>query len=145
MTEVLENTQTAANIKWVDICQVSDLVEYSGVCAILPAYLPASVSSTSLPLQSPINSQIALFYLPKEQAVYTVSNWDPIGKANVIYRGIVGSIKNELMVASPLYKQHFSLISGVCFEEPAVALNVYPSRIDQDKVQIAVNQVTATQ
>ena len=50
--------------------------------------------------------------------VYAIGNHDPASGANVLARGIVGDIGGELVVASPIYKQHFSLITGRCLEEP---------------------------
>jgi len=91
------------------LCKTSDLVANSGVCA------------------RHNDRQIALFYLPDtEQQIFAVDNWDPLGEANVMSRGIVGSIGEELVVASPLYKQHFSLITGQCLEEESVSIAVIP-------------------
>lgn len=107
---------------WHNVCDIDDLVENSGVCALVEG------------------KQIAIFHLSSEpEQLYAVSNYDPVGKANVISRGIVGSIDDEPIVASPLYKQHFSLIDGRCFEESA-ALTVYPARIEGRQVQL---QLTA--
>lgn len=86
------------------LCEKKDLVINSGVCAL------AQINGQS--------QQVALFYLPDtEQQVYAIHNWDPLGRANVLSRGIIGSIDDELVVASPLYKQHFSLTTGQCLEE----------------------------
>ncbi len=72
------------------------------------------------------DEQVALFLVPHtEQKVFAVQNWDPIGQANVISRGIVGDVKGELCVASPLYKQHFNLETGQCIEKPDVRLKTY--------------------
>ena len=92
-----------------ELCKVSDLIANSGICARSK------------------DRQIALFYLPDtEQQFFAVDNWDPLGKANVLSRGIVGSIGQELVVASPLYKQHFSLTTGQCIEEEGVSIAVIP-------------------
>lgn len=105
--------------QWQDICGVSDLVEHSGVCALLNT-----------------GEQVAIFYLPGQSPVlYALGNYDPIGKANVLYRGITGSVKGEVVVASPLYKQHFSLLTGQCMEED-VSVPVFAIRIAQKRVQI---------
>ena len=58
-------------------------------------------------------------------------NHDPRSGANVIGRGIVGSVKGELVVASPLYKQHYCLRSGRCLEDPAQVLRTWtaPARL----------------
>ena len=100
-------------------CKLNDLVENSGVCALVNG------------------QQIAIFYLPGETpAVYAIDNWDPIGEANVLYRGIVGEIKGELVVASPLYKEHYSLVSGKCLEKP-YCVRVWPIEIQGDTVRVA--------
>lgn len=99
----------------------SDLLENSGVCVLIN------------------NVQVAVFYLPAETpAVYALANWDPIGKANVLYRGIVGDINGELVVASPLYKQHFSLVTGRCIEEPDVQVAIHQVRLDGDTVIVSL-------
>jgi len=54
-------------------------------------------------------------------AVFAIGNYDPASDANVLSRGIVGDIGGEIVVASPIYKQHFSLITGRCLEEPRFA------------------------
>lgn len=112
-------------MQWQDVCSVSDLQENSGVCALVN-YL-----------------QVAIFYLPSdEQGVYAINNYDPIGKANVLSRGIVGDINGQPVVASPLYKQHFNLQTGVCLEDiSAVPVPVYACRIHKGRVQVDTRPV----
>jgi nitrite reductase (NADH) small subunit len=50
----------------------------------------------------------------------------------------VGDLGGELVVASPLYKQHFNLRTGACVEREDVAVPVYRARLDGDKVLIAL-------
>ena len=108
-----------------DICGLDDLIENSGVCALVEG------------------EQIALFYVPAtEQQVFALGNWDPIGKANVLSRGIVGDIGDELVVASPLFKQHFSLLTGQCIEED-VAVPTYPVALKGDKVIMLSTETSA--
>jgi len=102
------------------ICQVEDLVPNSGVCA------QVDVNGKS--------KQFALFYFPNsDHPIFALDNWDPLGEANVLSRGIVGDINDELVVASPLYKQHFSLATGKCLEEDA-SVACYPVKIDGNDV-----------
>ncbi|MSR16374.1 MAG: nitrite reductase small subunit NirD [Methylococcaceae bacterium] len=105
-------------MKWLNVCSVSDLQNDSGICALVNG------------------EQIALFYV--ENTVYAVSNFDPFGNANVLSRGVIGDLKGQIVVASPLYKQHFNLETGVCLEDESVILPVYASRIENDTVQIGV-------
>jgi len=48
----------------------------------------------------------------------------------------VGDLKGELVVASPVYKQHFSLSTGQCLEDPGVRVAVFPAHIDGDTVLV---------
>jgi nitrite reductase (NADH) small subunit len=106
---------------WQLICVREDLVAGSGVCALIG------------------EEQVALFYLPEEeQQVYALSNRDPIGDANVLSRGVVGDIEGRLVVASPLYKQHFDLLTGACLEQADVQVGVYSVRLDGDTVLVAL-------
>lgn len=104
--------------QWVDVCGSDDLVEGGGVCALIG------------------REQVAIFFLPGEQPpLYAIDNFDPVGGANVLARGIVGDIRGELVVASPLYKEHFSLHSGRCLER-AAAVRVWPVRFAAGTVQV---------
>ena len=104
---------------WEATCQLQDLVAGSGVCALVA------------------NEQVALFYLPdEEQQVFAISNRDPIGGANVLSRGIVGDIGGTLVIASPLYKQHFDLTTGACLEDDDVRVEVYQARLDGNCVLV---------
>ena len=105
--------------QWIAVCDQSALVKNSGVCALIN------------------DEQIAIFNLhSSDQQLFAVSNFDPIGKANVIYRGIVGSVANEPVIASPLYKQQFSLKSGRCLQQGDTLLKTYPIRLENGFVQI---------
>ncbi len=99
----------------------SDLQENAGVCVLIN------------------DVQVAVFYLPKESpSIFALHNWDPLGKANVLYRGIVGDLNGERVVASPLYKQHFSLDTGRCLEEESVCVPVYEAFIEGETVTITL-------
>jgi nitrite reductase (NADH) small subunit len=111
-------------MRWQDVCSVDDLQPDSGVCALVGGH------------------QVAIFFMVKGQAVYAIHNYDPIGKANVLSRGMIGSVKGEPVVASPLYKQHFSLRTGACLEDEQVVVPVYPARIHNGRVEIQVAEPT---
>jgi NAD(P)H-dependent nitrite reductase small subunit len=86
--------------------------------------------------------QVALFYLPgHEQALYAIDNRDPRSGANIIGRGLVGSLQGELVVAAPLYKQHFSLQDGRCLEDAAQQLRVWPVRVVAGQVEIGLGNL----
>ncbi|TPE52797.1 nitrite reductase small subunit NirD [Maribrevibacterium harenarium] len=100
------------------VCDISDLDLDVGAAALING------------------QQIALFKVANNR-VFAISNWDPIGKANVLSRGIVGDLDGDFVVASPLYKQHFSLSTGKCLEED-VSVQVWQSKVESSKVFVAV-------
>jgi len=79
--------------------------------------------------------QVAVFRLD-DDSLYAIDNHDPFSRANVLSRGIVGDLNGELVVASPVYKQHFSLASGQCLEDPGVRVAVFPVRLDGETVSV---------
>lgn len=104
---------------WRDICDTRDLVADSGVCAMVG------------------DEQVALFYVPTQGApIYAIQNYDPVGNANVLARGIVGDLDGKPVVASPLYKQHFCLATGECLEVPSVKVKTYEVKLDGSNVLI---------
>ncbi|MGK0500219.1 MAG: nitrite reductase (NADH) small subunit [Oceanicoccus sp.] len=110
---------TQEKFSTITVCKQSDLIVNSGINALVDG------------------QQVALFYsTTAEPKVYAIGNWDPIGKANVLSRGIVCDIDGRLTVASPLYKQHFDLITGKCLEDSEVSVPVYDASIVVQHVQI---------
>ena len=108
--------------QWQDVCNVDDLQPDSGVCALVEG------------------RQVAIFYMRKECAVYAINNYDPFGHANVLSRGIIGDINGQPVVASPLYKQHFNLQTGVCLEDETVTIPTYAIRIENGSIQVSMTE-----
>jgi nitrite reductase (NADH) small subunit len=79
--------------------------------------------------------QIALFRT-HDGSVYAIGNHDPFSGANVMSRGIVGSRGEVPTVASPMFKQVFDLRTGVCLDDPAVSLPVYPVEVVDGQVTV---------
>lgn len=114
------NTAVASETRWQAVCQASDLVADSGVVVWHEG------------------EQVALFYLPgRDRQVYALENRDPRSGANIIGRGLVASLQGELVVAAPLYKQHFCLHDGRCLEDPTQALRVWTARLSGADVELA--------
>ena len=112
-------------MSWVDVCSIDDLQPNSGVCALID------------------NQQVAIFYMPKEQAVYAIDNYDPFGDVHVLSRGLIGDIQGRPMVSSPLYKQHFDLETGQCFEDETVIVPSYGARISAGRVEVLLTGASA--
>ena len=106
-------------LNWVEVCALDDITPNTGVGALIE------------------NQQIALFRVGHEKRVYALSNQDPFSKAFVMSRGILGDLQGERVVASPIYKQHFSLATGRCLEDKDQKLLVFPSKIENGKVWVS--------
>lgn len=106
--------------EWIDICAVADLQPDSGVCALVN------------------DQQVAIFYMPEQQAVYAINNYDPFGDVHVLSRGLIGDLNGRPMVSSPLYKQHFDLQTGQCFEDDSIKVPAYQARITANRVEVSL-------
>jgi len=104
--------------QWIDVCHVNDLQPDSGICALIKG------------------KQVGLFYNPRASAVYAISNYDPFGQVNILSRGLMGDINGIPMVSSPLYKQHFNLLTGQCLDDETVKIEAYQARINHERVEI---------
>ena len=104
--------------QWLTVCSTDDLVPHTGVCAKVE------------------DKQVAIFYCQRSDQLYALCNYDPFGHAYVMSRGIMGSLDGQPCVASPLYKQHFNLKTGVCIEEPDVQLTRFDVRVSGNDVQL---------
>jgi assimilatory nitrate reductase catalytic subunit len=109
----------------VRVCPLEDIVPDTGVAALVDG------------------EQVAVFRL-EDGSVHAIGNQDPFSRANVLSRGIVGDLKGELVVASPVYKQHFSLRSGRCLEDAAARVPVYDARVEEGWVVVEPRKQVAT-
>jgi NAD(P)H-dependent nitrite reductase small subunit len=101
---------------WHAICALEDILPESGAAALVDG------------------KEIAVFRVG--DAVFAIGNNDPASDANVLSRGIVGDIGGEIVVASPIYKQHFSLITGRCLEEPRFAVPAYMAEVRNGQIWV---------
>ncbi|WP_163933538.1 nitrite reductase small subunit NirD [Paraferrimonas sp. SM1919] len=105
---------------WTQVCQINQLIPETGVCVLVAG------------------KQIAIFYSKPLNQLFAVDNFDPIGKAHVLSRGIIGSQGKQIIVASPLYKQRYCLETGQCLDSPEVRINTYPIRLVQNTIELQV-------
>jgi NAD(P)H-dependent nitrite reductase small subunit len=109
----------------IRVCPLDDIVPNAGVAALVDG------------------EQVAVFRLD-DDSVHAVGNRDPFSGANVLSRGIVGDLKGELVVASPVYKQHFELLTGRCVEDSTVRIPVYRARVEDGYVIVEPRPQVAT-
>ncbi|MGQ4599229.1 nitrite reductase small subunit NirD [Nocardia sp. R6R-6] len=122
---VIDNTGIAAatTTGWTRACRLDYLIPGRGAAVLMKG-----------------GRQAALFLLANGM-LYAVGNIDPIGRAAVISRGIVGDRGGVPVVVSPLLKQSFSLIDGRCLDDESAALPVYAVRVDDGIVSISSEPV----
>ena len=110
MSEVVESD-------WEVICGSSDILPFVGVRALLG------------------EEQVAVFRV--REKLFAISAIDPFTKTAVLARGIVGDLQNQTVVASPLYKQHFNLETGVCLEDNSIKVKTFRVREQAGKIELA--------
>lgn len=111
---------TAAE-SWVRVCRVEQLPPDRGQAALING------------------RQIALFRLHCGE-VHAVSHKDPVSGSNVMARGIVGSTGEDVpTITSPLYKEVYDLRDGSGVSDPQYSLMVWPVRVEDGDVLIAVD------
>ncbi|WP_109441095.1 nitrite reductase small subunit NirD [Acinetobacter haemolyticus] len=104
--------------QWIDVCHLDDITPNTGVGALVA------------------DQSVALFRVGNEKRIYALSNKDPFSQANVMARGIIGDLQGERVIASPIYKQHFSLATGRCLEDKDQKLSVFPTKIENGRVWV---------
>ncbi|MEN4981459.1 nitrite reductase small subunit NirD [Acinetobacter modestus] len=124
MTNLKDMSMLPEN-QWVDVCNLDDITPNTGAGALVAG------------------QSVALFRVGNEKRIYALSNKDPFSQANVMARGIIGDLQGERVIASPIYKQHFSLATGRCLEDKDQKLLVFPTKIENGRVWVgAVPQKT---
>lgn len=112
-------TTDLLDVRWETVCRFERLLPERGVAALVG------------------DTQIALFRTFDDE-VHAIGNVDPFSGAAVLSRGIVGDRAGVPTVASPVYKQAFSLVTGQCLDDPGVAVPVYAARVTGGRLQIAL-------
>lgn len=108
-------------ISWNAICSLDDITPNTGICALVK------------------DKHVAVFRLAGEAGqLFAIDNFDPNANASVLSRGLIGSLGERIVVASPIYKHHFDLQNGECLEAPENSVAAYPVRVENDMVCVAM-------
>lgn len=107
------------NLAWTDVCAVDDILPGTGVCALVA------------------DRHIAVFRTGRDQ-FYAIDNVDPKSGASVLSRGLIGSLGERVVVASPMYKNHFDLLTGECLEAPEHSVYAHLVRVDGGRICVTV-------
>ncbi|PLZ03906.1 nitrite reductase (NAD(P)H) small subunit [Burkholderia sp. WAC0059] len=112
----------AAEDRWTTVCRYDDIVPDTGVCALVDG------------------RQVAVFRLGDDGGrVFAIANFDPASQASVLSRGLVGSLGERIVVASPIYKHHYDLRTGECLEESGYSVDAFAARVVDGDVMVRLN------
>lgn len=103
---------------WTPVCRHDDLQPERGVAALVGG------------------EQVAVFRA-FDGVLYAIGNQDPFTGAFVLSRGIMGTRGDIPTVASPLHKQVFDLRTGICLDDRAASVPVFPVRERDGQVEVA--------
>lgn len=107
-------------MRWTKICPIDRLQPERGMAALVEGV------------------QVALIRTYDDR-LFAVGNRDPIARAQVMSRGIVGTRGETPTLASPLHKQVYDLRTGECLDVPGVRLPIYRVRCTDDgSVEVAL-------
>lgn len=109
------NTDT---LQWTAVCAADDILPNTGVCALVQG------------------RHVAIFRIGNDE-FHAIDNIDPQSGASVLSRGLIGSLGDRVVVASPLYKNHFDLRTGECLEAPQNSVRSHAVRVDDGRVLVA--------
>ena len=107
-------------VNWTAVCAADDIVPHTGVCARVD------------------ERHVAVFRLGDDR-FFAIDNVDPKSGASVLSRGLLGSLGERIVVASPLYKNHFDLATGECLEAPEHSVRAHAVRVEDGRVLVALN------
>jgi len=105
--------------RWRTVCPLDRLQPERGVAALFDEV------------------QVAVFRL-YDGRLFAIGNVDPRTGAAVLSRGIVGDRGGVPTVASPLYKESFSLVDGRCLDAEGRSVPTFPVRERNGDVQIGL-------
>lgn len=109
---------TTDTLNWTAVCAADDILPNTGVCALVEG------------------RHVAVFRVGQAD-YFAIDNVDPKANASVLSRGLVGSLGDKTVVASPLYKHHFDLKTGECLELPEFSVRAHEVRVEDGRVLVA--------
>lgn len=107
-------------MNFIAICNVDQILPNTGVAALVEG------------------RHVAVFRVGTD-AFHAIDNIDPRSGASVLSRGLVGNLGERIVVASPLYKNHFDLNTGECLEAPEQSVRAHAVQVQDGQVWVAIN------
>jgi len=107
-------------MNYIPICDIDEILPNTGVAARIG------------------DRHVAVFRIGAER-FHAIDNIDPRSGASVLARGLVGNLGERVVVASPLYKNHFDLNTGECLEAPEQSVRAHAVQVRDGRVLVALN------
>ena len=104
---------------YIPVCRVDDILPDTGVAALVG------------------ERHVAIFRVGHGR-FHAIDNIDPRSGASVLSRGLVGNLGERIVVASPLYKNHFDLVTGECLEAPEQSVRVHEVLVNAGRVLVSL-------
>jgi len=111
---------TTDALNWTAVCAAEEILPDTGVCALVEG------------------CHVAVFRLGADR-FFAIDNVDPKSGASVLSRGLLGNLGERLVVASPLYKNHFDLSTGECLESPEHSVRAHAVRVEGERILVALS------
>jgi len=86
---------------------------------------------------------VAVFRLADGE-VAAIDHVDPCSGVPVLARGLVGSVDDVPVVASPLHKQRFDLRTGRCLDDTSASVHVWPVEVVDGVVTVGERPISRT-
>ncbi|MFG6465820.1 nitrite reductase small subunit NirD [Roseateles sp. BYS87W] len=102
------------------VCTVDQILPNTGVAALVKG------------------RHVAVFRIGDDR-FHAIDNVDPRSGASVLARGLVGNLGERVVVASPLYKNHFDLSTGECLEAPEQSVRAHAVQVQDGRVYVALD------
>lgn len=107
-------------MNFTPVCNVDQILPNTGVAALVEG------------------RHVAVFRVGNDR-FHAIDNIDPRSGASVLARGLVGNLGERIVVASPLYKNHFDLSTGECLEAPEQSVKAHKVQVHDGRVLVALN------
>ncbi len=103
--------------EWTRVCSSDRLVPDRPVCALV-GEVPVGIVRTSF------------------GELFAFVSIDPFSSANVLWRGVVGSIDGRPTISSPMFKQRFLLGTGECLDDASRSIEVMAIREYDGEIEV---------
>ena len=119
MNAATMTAESALTNTWTAVCPADDILPNTGVCALIEG------------------RHVAVFKVGAADH-YAIDNVDPKSGASVLSRGLVGNLGDRIVVASPLYKNHFDLKTGECLELPEMSVQAHRVELREGQLWVSL-------